>query len=204
MEAPTDPQTGLPAPAAPDQEPSHSWLRTLLELAVIGAAAVALAFLVQAFVVKPFVIPTPSMADTVLSGDRVFVDRISYHFRGVHRGDVVVFTGHGPIPLLKRVVGLPGDRLIIRNDVLYVNGRVADMHTVRRTQGAYEPTEPGPDTAEPWSLQRPYTVPAGRYFVMGDNRTNSDDSRYWGTVKRSEILGRAFFVYWPPDHWRGL
>jgi signal peptidase I len=199
-----DPENGAPAPAVPEQEPRRRWPRTLLELAVIAVGAIALALLVQAFVVKPFVIPTPSMADTVLIGDRVFVDRISYHFRDVHRGDVVVFTGHGPIPLLKRVVGLPGDRLVIRNDVLYVNGRVADLHTVRRAQGSYEPTQPGPDPGKPWSLQRAYTVPAGRYFVMGDNRTNSDDSRYWGTVRRSEILGKAFFVYWPPSHWRGL
>jgi signal peptidase I len=168
------------------------------------AAAVGVALLVQAFVVKPFAIPTPSMANTVRAGDRIMVDRISYHFTGVERGDVITFEGHGPIPLLKRVVGLPGDRLAIRNDRLYVNGQPEDQSWVRRVGGRPEPTLPGPDPSAPWSLSTPFRVPAGQFFVMGDNRTDSADSRYWGTVLRSEILGKAIFVYWPPGHWHGL
>jgi len=181
-----------------------SWWRTALEYAVIVALAVGAALVVQAFLVKPFNIPTPSMASTVRVGDRVLVDRISYHFTSVDRGDVITFTGHGPIPLLKRGVGVPGDTLSIRGDRLYVNGRPASEATVRRVGGEPEPTLPGPDADAPWSLWRPYTVPDGEYFVMGDNRTDSADSRFWGTVERSEIVGKAFMVYWPPRHWSGL
>jgi len=182
----------------------RSWRRTVAEYALIIAGAVVIALLVQAFAVKPFRIPTPSMADTVHAGDRVLVDRISYHFTDVKRGDVIVFTGHGPIPLLKRVVGVPGDTVSLRDGRLYVNGRPAPQGFVRRAGGAFEPTLPGPDTQAPWSLAKPFVVPAGQYFVMGDNRTDSDDSRYWGTVLRTQILGKAFAVYWPPGHLRGL
>jgi signal peptidase I len=182
----------------------RSWRRTAAEYALIIAGAVVIALLVQAFAVKPFRIPTPSMADTVHAGDRVLVDRISYHFTDVKRCDVIVFTGHGPIPLLKRVVGVPGDTVSLRDGRLYVNGRPAPQGFVRRAGGAFEPTLPGPDTQAPWSLAKPFVVPAGQYFVMGDNRTDSDDSRYWGTVLRTQILGKAFAVYWPPGHLRGL
>lgn len=180
------------------------WWRRAVEYAVIIAGAVGLALLVQAFVVKPFAIPTPSMATTVRPGDRILVDRISYHFTDVDRGDVITFTGHGPIPLLKRVVGLPGDRLAIRDGRLYVNGRPAGQAWVRCSVGGPEPTLPGPDPSAPWSLNKPFRVPAGQLFVMGDNRTDSADSRYWGTVLRSQVVGKAFVVYWPPGHWHGL
>ena len=166
--------------------------------------AIAIAFAVQAFVVKPFVIPTPSMANTVKAGDRVLIDRVSYHFRAVHRGDVVVFSGHGPIPLLKRVVGLPGDTLAIRTGRLYVNGEPSPQNYVRRVDGVPEPTLPGPDALEPWSLARPFQVPPGMYFVMGDNRSDSADSRYWGLVSREQIVGRGLAVYWPPAEVHGL
>jgi signal peptidase I len=177
---------------------------TIVEYAVIIAVAVAVALVVEAYVVKPFVIPTPSMATTVRIGDRVLIDRLTYRFRTVHRGDVVVFTGHGPIPLLKRVVGVPGDRLSIARGRLYVNGAPAPDGFVRAVGGQHEPTLPGPDAAAPWSLYRPFTVPAGAYYVMGDNRTDSDDSRYWGTVARDQIMGRAFCIYWPPGQAGGL
>jgi len=177
---------------------------TIIEYAVIVAVAVAVALVVEAYAVKPYVIPTPSMADTVRVGDRVLIDRLTYRFRAVHRGDVVVFTGHGPIPLLKRVVGVPGDRLSLAGGRLYVNGAPAADGFVRVVDARHEPTLPGPDPLAPWSLHRPFTVPAGAYFVMGDNRTDSDDSRYWGTVARHQILGRAFFIYWPVGQVGGL
>ena len=177
---------------------------TIIEYAVIVAVAVAVALVVEAYAVKPYVIPTPSMADTVRVNDRVLIDRLTYRFRAVHRGDVVVFTGHGPIPLLKRVVGVPGDRLSLAGGRLYVNGAPAADGFVRVVDARHEPTLPGPDPLAPWSLHRPFTVPTGAYFVMGDNRTDSDDSRYWGTVARHQILGRAFFIYWPVGQVGGL
>jgi signal peptidase I len=195
--------------------PRHAWgrrgaraprrpLRIALEYAATIAVAVAIAFLVQAYAVKPFVIPTPSMANTVRMGDRVLIDRVSFHFRTVRRGDVIVFTGHGPIPLLKRVVGVPGDTLSLRGGRLYVNGQRAPDAYVRRVGRQIDQTLPGPDASKAWSLNQPFGVPAGQYFVMGDNRTDSADSRYWGTVARGQIMGRAFFIYWPPGQIGGL
>jgi signal peptidase I len=195
---------GSPKPDGQQNEPGRRWVRRLAEYVVLIAAAVGVAFFVQAYLIKPFAIPTPSMATTVRVGDRVIVDRVSYHFSDIDRGDVVVFSGHGPIPLLKRVVGLPGDRLEVRGDRLFINGRPETSATVRTVDGRPEPTLPGPDPGAAWSLQRPFTVPAGQYFVMGDNRTDSADSRFWGTVRRSEIVGQALMIYWPPGHIRGL
>jgi signal peptidase I len=104
--------------------------------------------------------------------------------------------------LIKRVVGLPGDLLALHNGQLYVNGVRASDSFVDRPDGVVEPTQPAPsssadDADAPWSLAQPYRVPAGHYFVMGDNRTDSDDSRYWGTVPKSAIIGQAFLTYWP-------
>jgi len=183
----------------------RSWARRIfLDFGAPIVVAVVFAFLLQAFVVKPFVIPTPSMATTVTAGDRVLVDRISYHFTAVDRGDIIVFEGQGPIPLLKRVVGLPGDVLSIRDERLYVNGEPLGEDDVRHIHGEPAPTLPGPDPGQPWSLHDEYVVPAGHYFVMGDNRIDSADSRWWGTVDQDEIVGKAVLVLWPLGHWRGL
>lgn len=178
--------------------------RTLLDYVLMAAVAVTLALAIQAFLVKPYLIPSVSMANTLLPGQRVLVDRLVYHYRTVHRGDIVVFRwpGHeNETPLIKRVVGLPGDRLSLRNGRLLVNGRPMPEGYVRRVRGTPEQTLPAFEGGgvEAWSLATPYTVPPGHYFVMGDNRTESNDSRYWGTVPSGNIIGRAFFVYWPLD-----
>ncbi len=182
----------------------RSLLRIVKGYGVSIIIAIVVAFAVQAFVVKPFAIPTPSMANTVKAGDRVLIDRVTYHFRDVRRGDVIAFDGHGAIPLLKRVVGLPGDTLALISGRLYVNGKPSPESFVRHVGGEPEPTLPGPDATRPWSLAAPFQVPAGRYFVMGDNRGNSADSRYWGLVTREEIVGRGLAVYWPPSQVHGL
>lgn len=175
----------------------------VIEWAITIAAAVALAFLIQAFLVKPFRVPTPSMADTVAAGDRVLIDRTAYHRHDVNRGDVVAFTGPAAVRgqvLLKRIVGLPGDTLSLKDGVLYVDGRAEEGDYVRRVDGVAERTEAPAETASaPWSLAEPYTVPAGQYYMLGDNRSESFDSRFWGPVPRSSLFGPAFFVYWPPQ-----
>lgn len=198
-----------PPPPSPETRPAPPRRRSLarrilLDFGVPIVVAVAFAVLLQAFVIKPFVIPTPSMATTITVGDRVLVDRISYHFTDVDRDDVIVFEGHGPIPLLKRVVGVPGDRLSIRDEQLFVNGEPVESDDVRRVHGEPAPTLPGPDPSAPWSLHGVFEVPEGQYFVMGDNRIDSADSRWWGTVSRDEIVGKAIMVMWPPSHLRGL
>lgn len=176
----------------------------LLEYAVIAVVAIGLALVIQAFLVKPYRIPSPSMVDTLLPGDRVLVDRISYRFKEVERGDIVVFRypENRDVAFIKRVVGLPGDRLQAREGRLYVNGVPQDEPYVHETNGVTDPTTPagpvdGTTMLHPWSLAEEYTVPSNCYFVMGDNRTNSDDSRVWGPVPAEDVIGSAFFIYWP-------
>jgi signal peptidase I len=178
--------------------------RTILEYVALAVVAVAVALLVQAFLVKPYRIPSPSMEDTLLVGDRVLVDRISWRFSEPARGDIVVFRSPVPGPvLIKRIVGMPGDTLSLGDGAVYVNGRRLQEPYVRRVDDRPTPTEPF-DTGLPWSLQRPYRVPAGSYFLMGDNRSDSRDSRDFGPVARDQLVGRAFARYWPPARLGGL
>jgi signal peptidase I len=180
--------------------------RKVLEFGVVIVVAVVLALLIQAFLIKPFRIPSSSMADTLRPGDRVLVDRIVYHLRRPRRGDIVVFEypKNRDVIFIKRVIGLPGDTLEARAGRLYLNGRPFDEPYVHQTDGRRDPTNPsgpaaGTTMRDPWSLAFPYTVRRNEYFVMGDNRTRSDDSRAWGTVPAVDIIGTGFFTYWPPD-----
>jgi signal peptidase I len=182
-------------------KPRHSRSRTLFEYAVTVVVAIVIALAVQAYIVKPYRVPTPSMANTVRAGDRVLIDRVLYGHRDITRGDIVVFRGGPAVDrqvLLKRVVGLPGDVLSVEEGRLLVNGVPAEDGYVRRMGGSPEPTQAGPGGPDaPWSLQTPYEVPDGFYFVLGDNRTDSFDSRFWGPVSREALIGRAMAVYWP-------
>jgi signal peptidase I len=179
--------------------------RKVVELGVAIVVAIVVALLIQAFLVKPFLIPTSSMADTLRPGDRVLVDRVVFHLRRPRRGDIVVFAypRNRDIMFIKRVIGLPGDTLETRAGRLYVNGRLLDEPYVHQTGGVRDLTNPsgpvaGTTMRDPWSLALPFTVGRDEYFVMGDNRTRSDDSRTWGTVPSSDIIGAGFFTYWPP------
>jgi signal peptidase I len=182
---------------------------------VIIALAIGLALVVQAFVVKPYQIPSGSMEPTLDIGQRVLVNRVNYRFSDPDIGDIVVFhppagaTGQGPECVdhppgeacpkpgsdaesdqnfIKRIVAGPGDRLRIVHGHPVVNGQIADEDFIRPCRG-------GADC----NLPREITIPPGQYFMMGDNRGASDDSREWGPVPRDWIIGEAFFTYWPPD-----
>ena len=178
--------------------------RTVVEYAVLAVVAVAVALLVQAFLVKPYRIPSESMENTLLKGDRVLVDRISWRFTRPERGEVVVF--HEPAAgtiLIKRIIGMPGDVVSLHGGSVYINGKRLSEPYVRTIDGTPEPTEPFTNGL-PWSLQQPYRVPAGHYFMMGDNRTDSGDSRQFGPVARSQLVGHAFWRYWPPGRFGSL
>jgi signal peptidase I len=178
--------------------------RTILEYVVLAVVAIAVALLIQAFLVKPYRIPSESMENTLLIGDRVLVDRISWRFSDPERQDIVVFHPpfEGPV-LIKRIIGMPGDEISLEDGAVYVNGKKLDESYVRKVNGEAVPSEPF-DNGLPWSLQRPYTVPKGNYFVMGDNRIDSGDSREFGPVPRGQLVGKAFARYWPPGRIGGV
>jgi signal peptidase I len=189
--------------AGRDDKPASTG-RTLIEYALLAIVAVAVALLIQAFLVKPYRIPSESMENTLLIGDRVLVDRISWRFSEPQRGEITVFHPpfSGPV-LIKRIVGMPGDVISLRDGYVYINGVKLVEPYVRRVGGRQEPTDPFTNGLA-WSLQQPYHVPAGMYFMMGDNRSVSDDSRDWGPAPRREIIGEAFLTYWPLTRLRGL
>lgn len=194
---------------------SKSTIKSLIELVVTVAIAVALALLIQAFIVKPYRIPSPSMVPTLQIGQRILANRL---ISKPSVGDIVVFhppRGADPQPavcgnpsqgeghdqpcdqgtptqssqtFIKRVVGGPGDRIAIVDGHVIRNG-------VREKDSYIEPCG-GNDGC---TFRQSIIVPPDHWYMMGDNRGASDDSRFWGPVPNSWIIGVAFFTYWPPD-----
>jgi signal peptidase I len=191
VESPPGPPTGDPHPAR--------WIR---EAVVVVVIAVLVAVLLRAFVVQTFFIPSGSMEPTLQIGDRILVNKLSYHLHGVDRGDIVVFTRPpaencgGPTvnDLVKRVIGLPGNIVSVSGGYVYINGKRLDETWLPASEQGV--TVAGP-AGNSWDLVRPYRVPANDYFVMGDNRTDSCDSRYWGPIPRSLIVGKVELRVWP-------
>jgi signal peptidase I len=163
--------------------------RSAVEWLAIVAGALVVALIVKATLLQAFYIPSESMEPTLKIGDRVLVDKVSYRFRDVHRGDIVVFErpGEEPAPevkdLIKRVVGLPGETIEARDGHVYIDG-----HRLR---------EPYLEQAVVTNDLPRQKVPLKHYWVMGDNRANSRDSRYFKAIAKSEIVGRAFIRVWP-------
>ncbi len=195
--------------------------RTLRERADPLFAAVIFALFARTFLFQAFAVPGPSMEKNVLAGDRILVNRFVYapsfpafpslaRFlpgRSVRRGDVVVFRfpGDPRRDFIKRVVGLPGETLAIRDRAVSVDGRALEEPYAFYADDRVWPDDPGvPEDRRRRDQLAPFRVPDGTYFVMGDNRDDSSDSRAWGPVPRENLLGRALVVYWslaprPPD-----
>ncbi len=162
--------------------------------------ALVLALGVRTYVAQMFYIPSGSMLPTLQVGDRIVVDKLSYRLHAVGRGDVVVFRRppleHAPYAdLVKRVIGLPGDTVASEGGRVYINGKPLAEPWLPQPVPLTTPS-PAPQA---FSLDHPYTVPAGEYFVMGDNRTDSEDSRYFGPIPADLVVGRMVFVAWPLD-----
>ena len=181
------------------EERSRHWA---LELGGVVVVAVVVAILLRTFVVATFSIPSLSMYPTLQVGDRIVVDKLAYHLHGVGTGDIVVFAtppdedcaGPPVADLVKRVIGLPGQTLSLGSGRVYVNGNLLPEPWL--TAAMADQTFPGPSGA-PYSLHQPYRVPSGDVYVMGDNRTESCDSRYWGPVPESSIVGKVDMRIWP-------
>jgi signal peptidase I len=192
-----------PSSAAPPEKPR--WRQNVESIGL----ALLIALAVRSSVVQAFWVPSGSMLPTIQIGDHIFVNKLAYSVRlpligtelmkigTLHRDDIVVFVS--PIDpstdLIKRVIAVPGDTVEIRNKELYVNGeKVADPHayfsdsTVMSTQR---------------DNMKPIQVPDGKFFVMGDNRDRSYDSRFWGFANIADIKGKATFVYWSRDVSKG-
>jgi signal peptidase I len=198
--------TGLPdgGPDAPDVlgegNSSSVGYRWVIEWAVILIAVLLCTVLLRTYVVQSFYIPSPSMVPTLQVGDRIMVNKLSYDFHGVHRGDIVVFKRP---PLEQRVVGLPGESVSTQNGQVYINGKLLPEPWLAPGPTSY--TGALPDDQHPqFNMPGPVTVPDGQYFVMGDNRTDSEDSRYFGPIQQSLIVGRSVAVVWPISHARGV
>ncbi len=175
----------VPLPA-----PRRRHRRVILEWVIIVAAAVLVSFVMRTYAFQTFYIPSASMLPTLQVGDRIIVSKLSVNFGTINRGDIVVFKappaencGEPVTDLVKRVIGLPGDHLTSKGNTIFINGVAL---------------------AENWSHNEPLgqsighvTVPTGNYFMMGDNHNDSCDSRMWGTVPRSDIIGKAFLRIWP-------
>ncbi len=166
--------------------------RVIAEWIVILGLAFSVAMLVRFLAVQTFSIPSRSMTPTLMVRDRLLVEKLSYGYREVKRGEIIVFKvpktitqyeEHKMEDFVKRVIGLPGETLEIRENIVYINGKKLD-----------EPYLPkGTATSQPQRL----VIPIDEYFVMGDNRTDSYDSRFWGTVPRDHIVGRVFYRVFP-------
>ena len=189
-------QTSSPQAAPPDiaagsqgtkGRNGRGW-QTVVEWVVIIAATVLVTLLVKTFLIQAFYIPSGSMEPTLKPGDRVLVAKTLY---SIHRGDIIVFkkppSDHAPgvSDLIKRVIGLPGDRISAHGGDVYVNGHQLNESWLPKVDRNVTSTF-GPDK-----------IPKGEYFVMGDNRTNSDDSRFIGDIPAKLIVGKMFIKIWP-------
>ena len=157
-----------------------SWIKTIV-------LAVFIAFILNKVVILNATVPTGSMENTIMSGDRVIASRLSYTFSEPDRGDVVIFKypDDESVYYVKRIIGLPGDTVEVKNGGVYLNGSeepLEEKYTREITMGEFGP----------------YEVPEGHYFMMGDNRNNSLDSRFWDNkyVEEDKILGKVIFRYY--------
>jgi signal peptidase I len=199
-----DPAEAGPAdagPAAAGPRRRRRRRRALLETAITILVAVLLAGLVRAFAFQTFWIPSSSMVPTLGVNDRILVQKAFFSWHDVREGDIVVFS-HPPLDrcggsqagdLVKRVIALPGQTIYSSGNSIYINGKLLAEPYLPR----YDPLGPPIPHA---SRQHPYRVPTGEFYVMGDNRAISCDSRYWGPIKGSSIIGKVVLVWWHDDH----
>ena len=184
----------------------------MLETLILIVIAAVVALFIQSFVIKAFMIPSSSMSPTLQIGDRVMVEKVTYYFREPRRGDIVVFrypprqpgatntsrwyywpieqigetlrlSHRGTTPYVKRVVATGGETVELKKGKLYINGKMVKEDYVVDESSDFGPLKVSEDGL----------------FVMGDNRQNSRDSRFWGTAPRSSVIGKVFLVWWPPS-----
>jgi signal peptidase I len=194
-----------PQPTTSVPKPENPWVETLK---TIGLSAI-LALGVRSFVADSRYIPSGSMLPTLQINDRLIIDKLSYRFSDPQRGDIVVFNPPAQLEreliasgeqkfqeaFIKRVIGIPGDRVAVKGGKVYVNGRLLpENYLDEPPRYQWSSTELTPDGI----------VPPGNYLVLGDNRNNSYDSHYWGFVPQDKIVGRAIVRFWPINRAGGI
>ena len=207
MSVSTDPpseEAGDDAVPHASPPPTHR----LRDSVVVVLVALLAAVLLRVFVVESYFIPSTSMEPTLRVGDRILVNKLSYDFHGVHRGDIVVFSrppaencGGAVVPdLVKRIIGLPGETISLSgNGHVVIDGKV--LHETWLPASQQGTTYPGPSGTS-YDLDHPYKIPSNNYFDMGDNRRDSCDSRYWGPISKSLIVGKVDVRIWPLSAFR--
>ena len=177
--------------------PSKAW-RSLRENLILITIALVLAFFIRTFIAEPRYIPSDSMLPTLETGDRLVIEKISYRFTSPKFGDIVVFQPPPELQrrgysqdqaFIKRIIGTPGDTLKIDDGKVYLNGNILQEDYIK------EPP------LQAFQLVR---VPQNQYFMMGDNRNDSNDSRYWGFLPKKNMIGKAIFRFWPPGRIGGI
>jgi signal peptidase I len=194
----TDDARGMETAEAPgpDHRAPRSLLWSVTEFVFMLLAAVALAWVIRTFLLEPYVIPSGSLIPTIQIGDQVLVNKFAYRFGTPHYRDIVVLddpTGETPM-LIKRVIAVGGQTVDLKDGKVFVDGTpLVEPYT----HG--QPSLPGDPR-----ITYPVTLPAGTVWVMGDNRTQSKDSRWLGPQPVTGVHGRAFVIYWPPARWGSL
>lgn len=209
-EAETGPDGDPPPPPNRRKRPEpKSSTRNMLEWAGVIVGAIVIAVVVRTFVFQTFWIPSPSMSPTLVKDDRVLVNKLSYKFHDVNRGDVVVFERPPNEPessikdLIKRVVGLPGERVSVLDGKVRIDGRELEESYTHGLDSLYNGACGSGDVTG-IDTEKGFLIPDDHVFVMGDNRVNSADSRCFGPIDEDLIVGRAFFILWPPSKMGGL
>ncbi|MCL2826780.1 MAG: signal peptidase I [Eggerthellaceae bacterium] len=177
------------------EQKGSRFTRSIISFAVMVVLVIGLSWLLRTFVIQGYTIPSGSMEDTLMIGDTVFCERLSYDFGTIKQGDIITFQDpeiDGRI-LIKRCIAVAGQTVDFKDGYVVIDG-------VPRSE-AYtlgKPSAPLSNTIV--DISYPYTVPDGYIWVMGDNRTNSQDSRYFGPIPTTSVFGRAFMTYWPLEH----
>lgn len=179
------------------EETSSNTLRFFIKLAIVVVLILAAQFFLRNYIAFAYEIPSSSMEPVLKTGDRVFTERISYYFRDIEAGDIITFDdpepGNSGRILIKRCIAVGGQEVDLRDGLVYIDGVALDEEYIYD-----KPSTPLANSRK--DITYPYKVPEGFLWVMGDNRTNSKDSRYFGPIPVDSVHERALITFWPPTN----